>query len=44
MAASEAFNAFDIGNANIGYPRLFVFGSVDSFLKADEQVFNLIYN
>lgn len=33
MAASDAFKAFDIGNANIGDPRLFVFGSVDSFLK-----------
>jgi len=39
MAASEAFNAFDIGNANIGYPRLFVFGSVDSFLKAGDTLF-----
>jgi hypothetical protein len=39
MAASEAFNAFDIGNANIGHPRLFVFGSVDSFLKAGDSLF-----
>ena len=39
MAASEAFNIFDIGNANISDPRLFMFGSVDSFLKADDSLF-----
>ena len=39
MAASEAFNAFDMENANIGDPRLFVFGSVDSFLKAGDTLF-----
>lgn len=39
MAASEAFNAFDIENANIGSPRLFVFGNVDSFLKTGNMLF-----
>ena len=34
MAASEAFKVFDIESANISHPRLFMFGSVDSFLKA----------
>jgi hypothetical protein len=39
MAASEAYNAFDIKNANINDPRLFMFGSVDSFLKAGDTLF-----
>jgi hypothetical protein len=39
MAASEAFTAFDIENSNISHPRLFMFGSVDSFLKAEDTLF-----
>jgi len=39
LAASEAFNAFDIENANISSPRLFMFSSVDSFLKAKDSLF-----
>lgn len=38
-AASEAFSNFDIENANIGDPRLFMFGSVKSFLKAGDIFF-----
>ncbi|MBT8370688.1 MAG: radical SAM protein [Deltaproteobacteria bacterium] len=39
MAASEAFDIFDMENANISDPRLFMFGSVDSFLKAGDSLF-----
>ncbi len=39
MTASEAFTAFDIENGNIGSPKLFMFGSVDSFLKAKDALF-----
>ncbi len=38
MAASEAFHAFDLENANLSHPRLFMFGSVDSFLKAGDTL------
>jgi hypothetical protein len=30
-------------NANISDPRLFMFGSVDSFLKADDSLFEILY-
>ncbi len=40
FAASEAFRAFDIEHANVSYPRLFMFGSVDSFLKAGDTLFD----
>ncbi len=39
ITAGEAFKAFDMENANLGFPRLFMFGSVDSFLKAGTILF-----
>jgi len=39
MAASEAFGAFEFGNSYIKNPVLFLFGSVDSLLKAENKLF-----
>ncbi len=39
ITASEAFNAFDMENANLNNPRMFMFGSADSFLKAGTMLF-----
>ena len=38
-AAAEAYEAFGFANANIGDPRLFLFGSVDALRKARASLF-----
>jgi len=38
MSVSEAITAFGFENANIKNPRLFLFGSVDSLLKASDRL------
>jgi hypothetical protein len=39
FAARYAFDAFDLNNANLDGPSLFIFGSVDSIIKAEYAVF-----
>lgn len=41
-AARQAFEIFDISSSRIKTPRLFLFGSVDSLLKADDSLFTTI--
>lgn len=38
LAACEAYRVFGFENANMKNPRLFMFGSVDSLLKADNEM------
>ncbi len=41
-AAAEAFEAFGFATANIRQPRLFMFGSVDSLLRAGKALFETL--
>ncbi len=40
--ARQAFEIFDIAGSRIKTPRLFLFGSVDSLLKADNELFEAV--
>ncbi|MDR3557549.1 MAG: hypothetical protein P4L55_22555 [Syntrophobacteraceae bacterium] len=42
FAAGRAFDAFDLQNSNLQDPSLFLFGSVDSILKATSDTFDRI--
>ena len=42
MAASEAYEAFDFKRSYIKNPALFLFGSADSLLNAEDQLFDAL--
>ena len=42
FAARKAYTVFDFKNSNMKRPRLFLFGSIESFLNADTEIFNAI--
>jgi len=42
FTARKAYNVFNLKNSNMKRPRLFLFGSIGSFLNADTKIFNAI--
>ncbi|MFO7840524.1 MAG: radical SAM protein [Desulfosalsimonadaceae bacterium] len=41
-AARQAYDSFEIGRSKMKEPRMFLFGSVDSMLRCEEEVFEML--